>query len=106
MKIAVAGKGGVGKTLVAAGLAWSFAKRGFRTIAVDADPTPNLGVSLGLTIREASTILPISENAALIESKTKTGFPGSTRSPFLLTISSVIIRSLRLPVHGFLLWGR
>lgn len=76
MKIAVAGKGGVGKTLVAAGLAWSFANRGFRTIAVDADPTPNLGVSLGLTIREASTILPISENAALIESKTRTGFPG------------------------------
>ncbi len=76
MKIAVAGKGGVGKTFVAAGLVWSFARRGFRTIAVDADPTPNLGVSLGLTIREASSILPISENAALIESKTRTGFPG------------------------------
>jgi CO dehydrogenase maturation factor len=76
MKIAVAGKGGVGKTLVAAGLAWYFARRGFRTIAIDADPTPNLGVSLGLTIREASSILPISENAALIEKKTRTGFPG------------------------------
>ena len=76
MKIAVAGKGGVGKTLVAAGLAWLFTQRGFRTIAVDADPTPNLGVSLGLTIPEASSILPISENAALIESKTRTGFPG------------------------------
>jgi CO dehydrogenase maturation factor len=76
MKIAVAGKGGVGKTLVAAGLAWSFSRRGFRTIAVDADPTPNLGVSLGLSIREASAILPISENASLIESKTRTGFPG------------------------------
>jgi CO dehydrogenase maturation factor len=76
MKIAVAGKGGVGKTLVAAGLAWSFARRGFRTIAVDADPTPNLGVSLGLTIREAAAILPISENAILIESKTMTGFAG------------------------------
>jgi CO dehydrogenase maturation factor len=76
MKIAVAGKGGVGKTLVAASLAWSFARRGFRTIAVDADPTPNLGISLGLTIPEASSILPISENASLIESKTRTGFPG------------------------------
>ena len=76
MKIAVAGKGGVGKTLVAAGLAWSFARRGFHTIAVDADPTPNFGISLGLTIREASSIIPISENAALIESKTRTGFPG------------------------------
>ena len=30
MKIAVAGKGGVGKTLVAAGLAWSFARQGLQ----------------------------------------------------------------------------
>jgi hypothetical protein len=36
------------------------------------DFTPNLGISLGLTIREASLILPISENAALIEKKTPT----------------------------------
>jgi CO dehydrogenase maturation factor len=76
MKIAVAGKGGVGKTLVAAGLAWSFARQGFLTLAVDADPTPNLGISLGLTLREASSIIPISENTALIEKKTRTGFPG------------------------------
>jgi len=61
MKIAVTGKGGVGKTLVAAGLAWLFARKGLRTIAVDADPTPNLGVSLGLTVKDASSILPISE---------------------------------------------
>lgn len=94
MKIAVAGKGGVGKTLVAAGLAWSFAQRGFRTIAVDADPTPNLGVSLGLTIQEASTILPISENAALIEVKTRTGFPGV----YSLTFSvDDIIRDYAVP---------
>ena len=94
MKIAVAGKGGVGKTLVAAGLAWSFARRGFRTIAVDADPTPNLGVSLGLTIQEASSILPISENAALIETKTRTGFPGV----YSLTFSvDDIIRDYAVP---------
>jgi CO dehydrogenase maturation factor len=94
MKIAVAGKGGVGKTLVAAGLAWSLARRGFRTIAVDADPTPNLGVSLGLTIPEASSILPVSENAALIESKTRTGFPGV----YSLTFSvEDIIRDYTVP---------
>ncbi|MGB9176153.1 MAG: P-loop NTPase [Methanoregula sp.] len=94
MKIAVAGKGGVGKTLVAAGLAWSLARRGFRTIAVDADPTPNLGVSLGLTMQEASSILPISENAALIESKTQTGFPGV----YSLTFSvDDIIRDYAVP---------
>jgi CO dehydrogenase maturation factor len=94
VKIAVAGKGGVGKTLVAAGLAWLLARRGFRTIAVDADPTPNLGVSLGLTIQEASSILPISENADLIESKTRTGFPGV----YSLTFSvEDIIRNYAVP---------
>jgi CO dehydrogenase maturation factor len=94
MKIAVAGKGGVGKTLVAAGVAWSFVRRGFRIIAVDADPTPNLGVSLGLTIREVSSILPISENAALIETKTRTGFPGV----YSLTFSvDDIIRDYAVP---------
>jgi CO dehydrogenase maturation factor len=94
MKIAVAGKGGVGKTLVAAGIAWSFVRQGFRTIAVDADPTPNLGVSLGLTIREASSILPITENAALIEKKTRTGFPGV----YSLTFSvDDIIRDYTVP---------
>ena len=94
MKIAIAGKGGVGKTFVAAGIAWSLSKRGFRTIAVDADPTPNLAVSLGLTIREASSILPISENTALIESKTGTGFPGV----YSLTFSvNDIIRDYAIP---------
>jgi CO dehydrogenase maturation factor len=94
MKIAVAGKGGVGKTLVAAGLAWTFARRGLHTIAVDADPTPNLGVSLGLTLKDASSILPISENTALIESKTRTGFPGI----YSLTFSvDDIIRKYAVP---------
>jgi CO dehydrogenase maturation factor len=94
MKIAVAGKGGVGKTLVAAGLAWTFARKGLHTIAVDADPTPNLGVSLGLTIKDASSILPISENTALIESKTRTGFP----NVYSLTFSvDDIIRKYAVP---------
>jgi CO dehydrogenase maturation factor len=105
MKIAVAGKGGVGKTLVAAGLAWSFARRGLQTIAVDADPTPNLGVSLGLTTREASSILPISENATLIETKTRTGFPGV----YSLTFSvDDIIRNYTVPTPsgaGLLVMG-
>lgn len=94
MKIAVAGKGGVGKTLVAAGIAWLFARKGLRTIAVDADPTPNLGISLGLSIKDASSILPISENAALIESKTRTGFPGVYSFTFSV---DDIIRNYTIP---------
>lgn len=76
MKIAVAGKGGVGKTFIAGGLAYYYARRGFRVLAIDADPAPNLAVTLGVPPEEAKKIEPISENERLIESKTSTGFPG------------------------------
>jgi len=39
MKIAVAGKGGVGKTVVAGVLASFFAEKGFKVLAIDADPS-------------------------------------------------------------------
>jgi CO dehydrogenase maturation factor len=74
MKVAVSGKGGVGKTLVAGGLARGFAERSLKTIAIDADSSPNLGLTLGLTAEETRKILPISENKQLVESKTSTGY--------------------------------
>jgi len=52
MKIAVSGKGGVGKTLVAGALAYSFAKKSFKTIAIDADPSPNLALTLGVPLEQ------------------------------------------------------
>ncbi len=76
MKIAVSGKGGVGKTLVAATLASYFAHKNARTLAIDADPSPNLAMMLGLTSEESQKIVPISENKDLIESKTGTGYSG------------------------------
>jgi len=76
VKIAVAGKGGVGKTLISAGLAWSLARSGLKTIAIDSDPSPNLAVSLGIREKEAESIIPVSENDSLIRKKTGTGFPG------------------------------
>jgi CO dehydrogenase maturation factor len=82
MKIAVSGKGGVGKTLIAGGLACSFVDRGFKTIAIDADPSPNLALTLGLTAEMARKILPISDNKKLIESKTDTGYSGVYRLSF------------------------
>jgi CO dehydrogenase maturation factor len=76
VKIAVSGKGGVGKTLVAGVLSRFFAKKGFKVLAIDADPTPNLALTLGIPLRKAKNIVPISENTQLIESKTKTGISG------------------------------
>jgi CO dehydrogenase maturation factor len=82
MKIAVAGKGGVGKTLVAGGLARGFTGRGFKTIAIDADSSPNLALTLGLSAEEARKIVPISENKALVDSKTQTEYSGVYKLSF------------------------
>lgn len=48
MRIAIAGKGGTGKTTVAAVVARTLARGGRRVVALDCDSNPNLGVSLGL----------------------------------------------------------
>jgi CO dehydrogenase maturation factor len=82
MKIAVSGKGGVGKTLISAGLAKGFADRGLKTIAIDADSSPNLAVTLGLSAEKARKITPISENKELVASKTNTGYSGVYRLTF------------------------
>lgn len=76
MKIAVAGKGGVGKTLIAGGLARGFVERGLKTIAIDADSSPNLGLTLGLSTEQTRKIVPVSENKELVDSKTSTGYTG------------------------------
>ena len=48
VKIAVAGKGGSGKTTISATLGRLLARRGHRVTALDGDPNPNLGVALGM----------------------------------------------------------
>jgi len=82
VKVAVSGKGGVGKTLIAGGLAVSFVNKGLKTIAIDADPSPNLALTLGLSPNDARKIIPISENKELIESKTSTSYSGVFRLSF------------------------
>jgi len=47
MKLAVTGKGGVGKTTVVAGLARVLADRGRKVLVIDADPASNLALALG-----------------------------------------------------------
>ena len=87
MKIAVSGKGGTGKTLVAGALAFFYAKKGLKVLAIDADPAPNLALTLGIPWNKASKIVPISENQQLIESKTSTGFGGCSAS---LSVSTML----------------
>lgn len=70
MKIAVSGKGGVGKTTISALLARAFLEKGYTVLAIDADPNPNLALALGVPLKKAEKIVPISENAPLIEEKT------------------------------------
>ena len=58
------------------GLARGFAERGFKTIGIDADSSPNLGLTLGLSVEETRKIMPVSENKQLVEEKTSTGYAG------------------------------
>jgi CO dehydrogenase maturation factor len=88
LKVAVAGKGGVGKTLVAGAFAYFLVKRGFRVLAIDADSSPNLALTLGIPADQAMKIVPISENQELIRVKTSTPYPGVYRLSF--TVDDVV----------------
>lgn len=70
MKLAVTGKGGVGKTTLAALLSRVFAEEGRRVIAVDADPDANLAQALGVPREVRRSIRPIAEMSDLIEERT------------------------------------
>jgi CO dehydrogenase maturation factor len=69
MKIAITGKGGSGKTTVAAGLALIIKEQNREVIAIDCDPDMNLGLSLGFS--NCDKIRPISEMKNLIAERTE-----------------------------------
>ena len=68
MKIAISGKGGVGKTLLASLLSKIFVQSGYSVIAIDADPDANLAATLGFP--DPDSITPISEMSDLIQERT------------------------------------
>jgi len=69
MKIAVAGKGGVGKTTVAGTIARFLGRDGMRILAVDADPSYTLWSALGIPEDDANKIVPLTENEELVEER-------------------------------------
>ncbi len=73
MKVAVSGKGGVGKTTFSASLIHALAKRGFNVYAVDADPDTSLGATLGLPLEELSVLRPIIEMKEIVEERSGGG---------------------------------
>jgi CO dehydrogenase maturation factor len=83
MKIAISGKGGVGKTTLAALLAQTYADAGRDVLAVDADPSPCLAGALGFAESIRAALRPIAEMDALIEERTGAK-PGTTGGFFTL----------------------
>jgi len=78
MKIAITGKGGVGKTTLSGLLARLYAAEGRKVLAVDADPDANLASALGISPEAAAKALPLAEQSDLIEERTgsRPGSPG------------------------------
>lgn len=70
MKIAITGKGGVGKTTLSSTLARLYAAEGRTVLAADVDPDANLGLALGLTADEVNAIVPVSKMKELIKERT------------------------------------
>jgi CO dehydrogenase maturation factor len=69
-KLAITGKGGVGKTTLSALLAYTYADEGNKVLAIDADPDANLASALGLPRDVAQQITPIAQLDDLIEERT------------------------------------
>ncbi|MBP7694469.1 MAG: AAA family ATPase [Anaerolineales bacterium] len=81
MKLAITGKGGVGKTTLTSLLAGYYAEQGLTVMAIDADPSPCLGAALGFPPELVAGLTPIAEMNELIYERTGAQ-PGTTGGYF------------------------
>lgn len=79
MKIAISGKGGVGKTTLAGVMARILGVKGFRVLAIDADPDANLASAIGIDQEKINSLKPLALMKEFIEERTaaKKGTYGS-----------------------------
>lgn len=73
MKIAISGKGGVGKTTLAGLLARAIALDGKKVLAIDADPDANLAAAIGIPLQAMSALQPLSKMKELAKERTGAG---------------------------------
>lgn len=78
MRIAIAGKGGTGKTTIAGTLARVLAQGGREVLAIDADSNPNLAVTLGVPDKPTQEMVGLPRNLMKREPQPD----GSTRTVF------------------------
>lgn len=86
MRLAIAGKGGTGKTTIAGTLARELGRRGRPVLAIDADTNPNLATVLGVPAEEAREIAGLPRT--LMERRTDAD--GTTRAVFAADPEAVL----------------
>lgn len=99
MKIAVTGKGGVGKTTLSACLAHLLKQNGKEVLAVDADPDANFGMALGFSEEELANVHTIANDRKLIKERTGAE-PGISGQWFSLNPTVADVPKRYVSVHN------
>lgn len=86
MRVAIAGKGGTGKTTISGTLARVLARRGRKVLAIDADTTPNLAATLGVSAEAARDIVELPRNMM----QRQTQEDGTTKTVFVANSDEIV----------------